>query len=545
MLRSYVYSGLQKTLPSVESTERVLFISDNFTLSEYNRLFGRLSPLKNSLVVFLPQIFNIRVGDYLENIDPDAIKKMQRQYRDFTIKFAEMKNIIPVPFLYKGKKQEDSVNLKHFGYFKPSETGIDVAEFDYIKIKSKKMYLTARDMGFYNDFNYYPYRIPVLYKYNDTILVNAAVEAVRKYYRVGKKSVELRNKTLFIGKAHSLPLLSGGDIIIHRAEKKARTLDLKETLAAPDKVLNGKIIIVKSANVTPETMLSLGAVISGIIEGSYVKYFKTGNYFAAFLFFIGLLLLYRNIGPLPGLGVFFVFEGAVFAAAHLLLKNNIYIDTVLFSAVNIIVFSAVYFYLITSSAAERRKRVSILGRHMHPKTVRGFVSENRDILIKNTWFPTRVVYFNFSPGFGENPENIKKSFEKIREIIYNTEKYYIMKIQSGSDIALILPGQDRPLKSVLEPLFEARESLKEEKFNMVLNNTEIFIHEFNGEILIADKGYGVKLEAEEIERKKHILVPEKDIQEYINIIKFQKIRETKNNVMFNIAGIREEAQDEN
>jgi len=88
-------------------------------------------------------------------------------------------------------------------------------------------------------------------------------------------------------------------------------------------------------------------------------------------------------------------------------------------------------------------------------------------------------------------------------------------------------------------LFEIKNSLTEFNFNILLNDTEIYIFEYNRDIIFIDKNYYLKEGMEVMERKKYIIVPEKDIQNYINSTKFQKITDAEGKtIFFNILGTR-------
>ena len=88
-LRSFSFNLFQRLAPSPVSMSKVVFISDTLTLKDYNALFDRIGALENSVALFLPQIFNIKVGDYLESIDPAEIDALKEDYKIFKIKLAE------------------------------------------------------------------------------------------------------------------------------------------------------------------------------------------------------------------------------------------------------------------------------------------------------------------------------------------------------------------------------------------------------------------------------------------------------------------------
>ena len=98
-IKSFTFTRMQKFSPSAMSMDKISFIEDDFSLGDYLALIDRIKTAENSAVLFLPQVFNTRTGDYLENINPDEVKKMKEDYRNFTLKLADNQDIIPVVFL--------------------------------------------------------------------------------------------------------------------------------------------------------------------------------------------------------------------------------------------------------------------------------------------------------------------------------------------------------------------------------------------------------------------------------------------------------------
>jgi len=540
-LKSFFFVQFQKTIPSKISTDKIVFISDNFALSDYNTLFDKLNTAENSVVLFLPQIFNIKVGDYLENIDPGEIKKIKDDYRVFTLKLAEMKNIIPVAFLSRTKKKEETVALSQFSYFKGKKINLNLPEYNYLKVKSRRIWLTVQNVGFYRDYDYYPYTIPMLFRYEKHILVNAALEGIRRYYRFTKSSVRFEKGWLRMGKIINFPVTGSGEIVVHQIKKMPKIYSLSEILKMHPQKLADKIIIVRSMNNSMNTMISLGVTLSSILKGEYITYYKKLNYVFGAIIFLLLAGVFLNVRLKYGAIIFSAFEVILAGAVHLLLRSNVYVDFTMFSAINILLFTSIYFYRVSTQMLTRMQRGEVLSKFMHPSEISRFISNNRDIQVKNTWLNTYIIYFTFDTAFSENAENVKKTFEKIREIIYNNEKEFLIKLHSNHDIAVILLKEGVKLKGIFSSLFEIRNTVREPSFNIVFSSTETYIYEFNKDMVFTDKNAALKIKADQIEKKKYIIVPEKDIQKYINIIKFQKITNVEKEVLFNVVGVREEA----
>ncbi len=544
-LKSYFFIKFQKTIPPKVSTERILFISDEFTIGDYIRLLDRIAKAGNSVALLLPQVFNIKLGDYLENISPGDIKKIQDQYKEFSIKLAETKNVIPVVFLDRVKNPANTVDACVFKYFNAKDIKLNLVARNYIRVKSTRLWSASPDIAFYEDYDYYPYKVPVLYKFGDCVLSGAAAEGIRKYYRLNRSAVKYGRENVIIGSVVRTPLLSSGEIIMHQLKDEPKFYSLAEALAMPDGKINDKIIIIKSRNISVHTMVSLGVMIASMMSGVYVSYPIAVNYIAAILL-LGLLYgAYRFLRPAFGILIVVLVEAAVIITTYLLIDKNVYINFVLLTAVNILSFTIIYFYRISTAVLDMAERAGAVKRFMHPSAIRRFILKNRDIKARNAWMRAFVAYITFDRDFAENPEAVKKAFDKIRQIIYNNEKEFFIKLWSSRDIEVVFLNEAAAVKNIISALFAVREGLKEHKFNIILSDTEAYIYDFERDLVVIDKNYGLKAACDNLEMKRNIIVPERDIQKYINLIKFQRIAESGGFVLFNITGGREETVNEN
>jgi hypothetical protein len=68
----------------------------------------------------------------------------------------------------------------------------------------------------------------------------------------------------------------------------------------------------------------------------------------------------------------------------------------------------------------------------------------------------------------------------------------------------------------------------------------VYTYLYRNQIVFIDKNIDVRINAENIDKKRYILVPEKDIQKYIDYIKFQKNINAGGILYFNAVGLREE-----
>jgi hypothetical protein len=544
-IKSYTFSVLQKFSPSTLSMEKIAFIEDDFALEDYPAFLDRVKTIENCAVLFLPQVFNTRTGDYLENINPDEIKAMKEDYRNFILKLADNQDVIPVVFLGRSLKAPPSADISAFSYYKETSGTKNIDEYNFTKVESKKIWYSITDAGFYEDYGYYPYRIPVIFKYSGNVFVSAAVEGIRRYYRFPKTRIKFEDGRLKIGDIIDMPLLRDGEMIIRRLKDEPKVYSFKEFMAAPQGSFSNRIIIVKSMNNTRSCMMSLGASIASIMQGKYVKYSPLINYICAILMCALLFVLYRQLKLLSGSAVFIFVCGAIFFLSVWLLSMDIYIDTPLFVALNILASFPVYYFRGARSSYDRKKRLDLFSRYMHPGAVKKFVARNSDIRIKNSWLKAYVIYIVFGADDAADAEKYKINFEKTREIIYNKCGEFLIKNHDNCDIAVIIPEESAGPGRVVEAALDLREKLEGLKFNIILNYSEVFIFELNGALWVLDKKYGTKEDAASVEKKRNIIIPESDIQKYINFIKFQKISAASGALLFNVAGLREGTDDEN
>ncbi len=544
-IKSYTFSMLQKFSPSTLSMEKIAFIEDDFALEDYLTLLDKFKTIENCAVLFLPQVFNTRTGDYLENIDPDDIRKMKEDYRNFTLKLADDQDVIPVVFLGRALKPSPSVDISTFSYYKDSTEMKYLDEYNFTKAASKKIWYDIPGAGFYEDYGYYPYRIPAVFRYNGNVFVSAAVEGIRRYYRFPKTRVKFEDGRLKIGDIIDMPLQKDGEIIIRRLKDDPKIYSLKEFLAAPQGTFNDRIIIVKSMISTRSCMVSLGAAVACIMQGKYVKYSPMMNYSCALILGLLLFVLYRQLKFLSGTAVFLSSSALMFFASAWLLSMDVYADTPFFIAMNLLAFLPVNYFRQAVRSYDMQKRTGVFSRYMHPKSVKNFVRRNSDIKIKNTWLKAYVMYIVFDVDDAPDAGKFKINFEKTREIIYNKCREFIIKNHDNSDIAVIIPDEAAGPGTVIAAALDLREKLTDLRFNIVLNYSEVYIFDVNGALWILDRKYSAREAASSVEKKRNIIISEGDIQKYINIIKFQKLPAASGAVLFNVAGLREGLDDEN
>lgn len=540
-LKSRFFLQLQKFLPNKINTKRILYVNDEFSLSDYSNLFSIISKLENSVAVILPQLFNIKIGDYVESFTFEEINKIQEEYKRFIFQLAETSNVILTGFIdYTDINTGAIVDPCVFKYFKTEDIKLKLKKFNYIKVNISKIWQSAPAIGFYQNFEYYPYKIPLLYNFNNCVIINAAVETIRKYYRLNKKSINFSNNMLKIGTIVNAPVSKTGDLIIYQNNEKNKIYNLNEFLNLPANEINNKIIIIKNRNISEHTMISLGMLIASLMQNVYIYYSAILNYIIGFILFVIFLIFYRLLRIKYGIILMVLLEFCIIIFTFLLLTKTIYLDFVLFTMVNLITFLTVYYFKIYNSVIEYNARAEVLRDYIHEHSMKHILHNNIDIKIINTWLETFVVYFSFSNEAAENINEVKKYFEKIKNMIYNTTKEFFVKVINEKDIAVIFVDEIK-VKKLIQMLFEIRELIWENKYNIIINWTKVYTYLYGKQMIFIDKNMNIRTNAENIDKKRLILVPEKDIQKYIDYIKFQKNTNVGEILYFNAVGLREEA----
>ncbi len=507
-------------------------IDTEFELKTINAILDNLKTAENSVVLLLPQIFNIKVGDYLENINIDEIKNTKQDYNTFIFKVAEMPNLLPVIFLYTEKNENSPIDLSSYSYFKDIKDKFNLKKFNYIRVKSKKLWYSVNDLAFYEEYEKYPFEVPLLFDYKNKILINAALEAVRRYYKFPRSYIKYENNNLNVGSIINIPCSKNGGLIIKKYNNYSKIYSAKEILNLDKEKLNDKIIIIKSSNNTVQTMISMATLIESIMSKNFIKYNKKIDYFLALIIALILFFIFKEIKILKGLILTLFLIGIEFFIAANLIKKNIYFDYTLFMHMIFFVFFSVYIIEILRNRQIFKTRKNFLVGYVPENRIKTYIDQNIDIKIKNAWLKTSGIYIVFDSFTLSEPEKLKITFEKIKLLIYNITDKYLVKINNFNEIFIVFL-EEMDLKKLIDLLFKIRESIDKINYNIFINNTEINFLEYNGDIIFIDKKYEYKLQADNIEKKGYILISGDDIQQYIDLIKFQKITSAGKHVFFN------------
>ncbi len=531
----------EKIMQQKIKTDDILFVNDNFSLKDYDDLIDKIKESNNSVAILLPQIFCMKTQNYLDEVNLEYLKKIKEDYKEVILKVIEAQNILPVVYLTNDRQNSFTDGIESFGYFDSRKINLDLNKYDYhyVRANNSKLFMAIQNMGFYKEDNHYPYKMPILFKYRGTVFVNPIIEAIRKYYRFPKTQIKFDRGELKISNIISLPLLNNGEILIHRLIKQPKVYSFKEFLALGKEDTTDKIIIINDRENTMDTMLGLGMAGESILKQTYIRYSPNLNFIIAFISLLIFWLAYRNLGFSFAIILAALIELITGIVVSRLLTDNFYLDFSVISAVNVMAFFIIYFYRISNELLLLKERKAVFSRFMRKDALEHFILKNRDIKIKDTWIRAFAIYLFFDMNFLSSPQNIKKVFEKIEEIIYNKQQDILIKINSSNEISIVSFGESKDLTALIDMLFEIKNSLVEFNFNILLNDSEIYIFEYNRDIIFLDKNYYLKEGMETMERKKYIIVPEKDIQNYINLTKFQKIADAESkNIFFNILGTR-------
>ncbi|MEI7640596.1 MAG: hypothetical protein WCJ46_03700 [bacterium] len=543
-LKSYVFKNMDNVGKPVSAADNLVFVSDVFKMKDYNNLINKLSEAQNSIVLFLPQLFNMKIDPYLDEVEPEDITILKQEYKEFVLKMAETSSIIPVVFVAPGKPSEEVPGLSAFSYFDKYSGTLKFHEYDYLKIKSLKVWQTVKTPGFFREYRYYPYRVPLVFKHKNQIYAGAAVEAVRKYYRLTRDQISIDGRFLRIGSIVSAPLSKYGDIIISESQHR-EALKLSTVLTMPMTDLADKIIIINSLNNKDSkdvNMRSLGATVSALMTGVYIKYNPASDYGIA-LILVGLLAAAFTGAPfLFGMFMYLIVQAGIIATGFYLLKKNVYVDVILLSASAFFVFFSIYYFKIMTARRHTENRKEFLSSVSPSKNIPGLIASNKDIKIKNTWTECFAAYFMFDENFFKDMANAKNVFDSIEKTIYTFDKDFFIYYGGQDELLVMFAGKDRDTKTLLDALMAVRDSegLQKFNFNIILIKTFVNIFDMKKRPVVMDKNYDRVRTAHALAKQKYILIAETDIQEYINYIKFQKVSGADSlPVFFNIAGHRD------
>ncbi|HDT14881.1 MAG TPA: hypothetical protein ENN55_01595 [Firmicutes bacterium] len=339
----------------------------------------------------------------------------------------------------------------------------------------------------------------------------------------------------------SVPLLSGGEIILPGISAEPEIYSLKSFLEIPGSILKDRIIIIRSTNNSREAMFSLGAAVSAVMEGKTVWHNPVVDYTAAAVIAFFLWLVLSGMKPAAGTMVFLFVQTAAAAGMFFLMKKMIFVDAAFLLWVNTFVFFTVYYYKISEKNADTAARKKAIRDYVHHKALDNIIRGNKDVRNLNSAGERFLFYMDFDAGNLPDTAAYNKVFEKTREIIYNKTEDFFMRAPGNWGIETVVIDEKADPEMLVEILMEIRERIEDAAYNIFLNKTDVFIYCGEKGIFFEDEKYRLKKESEGIGKKRYILVDENGIQEYVKFARYQKMPGAGGAQFFNITGKREEA----
>lgn len=538
----FFYGTYERFLPPEKYSEQILIVSAPGGLADYIAFIKKTAAIERSVSLFTPGIFDKNIGDFLDGSSGEDIERVRAAYREFSLVFAGTQNLIPVVSLNKGVKSKNETDPTAFSYFKASKTAFKLKEYGGVSVNNSRLWMTAPNMGFFPEYESTPYRMPFLFRSSDEVLVAAQVEAVRRYYGLTKSKIDTVSRLLSVGSGIRIALLGDGQAIIRRPAGRAREIQLKEFIETDAKKLEDSIIIFRDDKQNPGSSEALAAAVNAMLSGKTIAHEDAVNFGAAAVFALLLLQLYRNIKPVLGFFVFWVSLVLAAATGYVALMKGYFLDVTPFIFMNAAACFGVYYLKLSALALEKRHRTKLFAAAMHPKSLKKFIAAKKDIRFRNAWLNTAAVYFDFESGSPDSPAATKKVFDKISGIIYNNIRDFIIKLHGSNAVAVVVLQDNFRPKDLFKALFEIREELKELNFNITVSAGRVYIFEFAGSLAFMDPDCEISARFGAQPKKRNVIVAEKDIQKFINIIKFQKISGAGVASLFNVVGFREEGQ---
>ncbi len=538
----YLLSVSLKALSAVAGTsvnEKVLYVRGDFNARTCGEFFKKTAELKNSVTLFMPEFFSRQPGDFMEGEDFNGLEKASEKYRDFAFMFAESDNFIPVVFNAAGAVLAGKEDISQYVYFNRSKYQGKAADFIAPEAVNKRLWLSARNAGFYGDFASAPFKIPALYSVDGGLLISAPVEALRKYYKLPKSRILIEDGKLAVGDITGAALITGGEMAIPVYAGEPETITLEKFMNMPVQEADSRIIIAADKNTPLNSVSGMGAAVSMMIDRGKITYKRLFNYIAALLVALLAAGAYLRFGAGAGFPFFIFIQLAGAAAVYWLYMSGIYADYPAVTFANVAAFVTIYGFKAGSKKRDVEKRKGLLRQAMPDSAAERFIKKNSDVKMKNSWLKADAVYFVFSTA-DNDPAALKKDFERIQSVISGNFPESMASASGSGEIAFLIFGEnDR--KKIVETLNSAREKVTSAEFNIIISTTEVLVFERGGELAFLEKDSENRRRAYALPVKKYMLVAEKEIQRYVNITKFQQIPGYEKSGFFNLAGLRGEA----
>lgn len=519
--------------------EKVIYVNGNFNAESSAAFIKKTGELKNSVTLFMPDIFSKTPGDFMAGEDFNGLENAQKKYQDFSFLLAEAEGFVPVVYNRYGETGAAGEDISQYIYFSGAKYKGSPRLFSAGTIENKRLWLSSRNAGFFSGFKYTPFKIPALYSVKGGIIISAPAEALRKYYKLPRSRIGVEDGKLKIGDITGAALNSTGEMAVPVYAGRPEVISPDKFIAMDAQEADNRIIIVSDSDSDVYSMQAAGAAVSMMLDRGKITFDRVINYIAAALIMLLAAGAYLKFGIGAGFPLFVFIQFASAAAFYWLYISGIYGDYPAVSFGNIMAFVLIYGYKAGSKKREMEKRKSFLRQAMPEGAAERFVKRNSDIKLRNTWLKADVVYFSFGLSH-DDPADLKKDFQFIQKTLHAAFKDVLTSASGSGELTAIIFGEaDR--KKVVEILGTVRDEIKSGDFNILINTTEVYVFDRGGELAFLEKDGDIRKKAYILPLKKYMLVAEKEIQQYVNITKFQQIPGYENSKFFNLAGLRGEA----
>ncbi len=512
--------------------DKILVVSGQMYLELYNELLKKAAQTENSVMIMLPQLFNIKFDYYLEDMNPEAAVNAKRAYSELAETLAEGERLLPVVYVSKeGGKDRGEISSQYFSETKPS--GINPVKFTDAKSYATRMFKTSRAATFFVNYTSYPAAVPLIFSYEGKYYLSAPLEAVRRYYKLIKTKIKFESGIMRAGDIISVPVDGRGFLMLPPVSKEIETITPQEFLAMPKTAVENKIIIVRGLSQTKETLYSLAASISSILNSRAIvnrQFFD----FLAVLSAAALILINYRLGIWRLLSfVFLLTAGLWTLSIWLATKDTVSLPVTQTFAVLFSFCTVLYFRAAARSADIQRRRSALL-KHVDAASAERMIRKNSDIMLLNSrkkaWLITVIC----------PPDAVKKTFEKVLLCLYNEQNDHLTVINGDGSITSALFDDDYTnVKSAIESALR----IKEAGYPVLLRREEVNVSFQNGSFMIF--GGNRETPASFIKfilgnnNNANVYVPGYEIQNYIGVTKFQKAN-SSGEEFFAITGQREE-----
>jgi len=523
-----------------EVDKKILIVSGQMHLELYNALLKKAAQADNSVMIMLPQLYNIKFDYYLDDMNPDAAVNAKRAYSELAETLAESDRLLPVVYVGReGGKDKGDISSQAFSDDKPG--GVNPPRFTDARSYAVRMFKTTRAATFFMNYTSYPASVPMVFSYEGKYFLSAPAEAVRRYYKFIKGKITFGNGIMKAGDAMRVPVDGSGHLLIPPLLKAPETVTPQEVLLTPATLLENRIIIARGLSQPQETLDALAAAISCILNSRALSSSPLADLIAALVVAALIAANYRS-GRWQLFSIALLLIGAVWGVSIWLSTMAIVSAPVTQTFAALFTLYTVIYFRSAKKSRDIQARFAALVKHMDRHTARRMVKKNRDIMLINSEKKAWLISI-LCP-----PESTKKTFEKALTCLYNGKNDYLAVINGdGSITAAVFEAENvKPQSAVNAAL-----CIKEAGFPVLLRRETVKVNNEDGAYMLSGgsremlagfmklvSGTGSQIG---VNARANVYVPGRDIQDYIGITKFQKAN-ASGEEFFAVTGQREEAQ---